>query len=374
MANDEYLKGLKRSWNTYGKEDPLWAIALSPEKKGNRWDEEEFFATGKDVARQMMHWCDTHGLPNTRGTFLDFGCGVGRLTQAFAEHFKKCIGIDIAPSMIRAAKQFNTFGPRVTYTLNEREDLSLFKDGTVDMIYTEHVLQHISPEVSKGYIAEMIRVLKPGGLLSFHIPSVLGHLFTYPESGLSAKITFQGKSLRMEPGATATIPVTVHNTGTVSWLSHTPTGRGKILLRLMNTWYDAGNELLLDGLHHEDIPETIAPAEALVMEYSLTAPGAPGNYLALFDIIDFNGVTFANRGNPLFGIGVEVLPHEDLAARGQDAAGSEPVFHPKMEMHAIPVAEVEALVRACKARLVEVEQTERPPDEHSPARYFITKD
>ena len=36
-----------------------------------------------------------------RSRSLDFGCGIGRLTQAMAEFFEVCDGVDISPTMIR---------------------------------------------------------------------------------------------------------------------------------------------------------------------------------------------------------------------------------------------------------------------------------
>lgn len=41
---------------------------------------------------------------------LDFGCGVGRLTQALAAHFDEVTGVDISPSMIKLAKKYSRHG------------------------------------------------------------------------------------------------------------------------------------------------------------------------------------------------------------------------------------------------------------------------
>lgn len=107
MSIKAYLEDLQRSWDTYGKEDPMWAILVDPQKANNRWDESEFFHTGEKVAQEVMRWSDRLGVPSKRAVFLDFGCGIGRLTQAFAPYFDTCIGVDIAPSMIARAKQCN---------------------------------------------------------------------------------------------------------------------------------------------------------------------------------------------------------------------------------------------------------------------------
>lgn len=55
-------------------------------------------------------------------TTLDFGCGVGRLTQPLADHFNWFYGVDIVPSMIELANKYNPHGERCKYILNETSD------------------------------------------------------------------------------------------------------------------------------------------------------------------------------------------------------------------------------------------------------------
>src|ERR1700682_912533 len=49
---------------------------------------------------------------------LDFGCGVGRLTQGPASYFASVRGVDIAPSMIELAKRHNRYPDVCHYDLN----------------------------------------------------------------------------------------------------------------------------------------------------------------------------------------------------------------------------------------------------------------
>ena len=39
------LKELQKQWHLFGKRDPLWAIITWEDKKGNKWDPDEFFET-----------------------------------------------------------------------------------------------------------------------------------------------------------------------------------------------------------------------------------------------------------------------------------------------------------------------------------------
>ena len=165
------IKNLKRNWDEFGAIDPLWAILTDPVKKGNRWNPDEFFKTGQDEIDQVMRYVEVLGVNLKRGKALDFGCGVGRLTQALVAHFDQAYGVDIAPSMIKLANQFNRFGERCKYIINKDPDLSVFEDNSFDFIYSNIVLQHMKQKYSKKYIVEFLRILSPQGLLIFQQPS-----------------------------------------------------------------------------------------------------------------------------------------------------------------------------------------------------------
>src|SRR5262249_21187503 len=139
------LDRLRRNWDQFGKEDPLWAILTIPEKQGGRWDVSEFFATGEREISEALRYLAELGHAPRRLRALDFGCGVGRLTQALALHFQEVVGVDIAPSMIAAADRFNRHGQRCRYVENTLPDLSFFADGSFDFIYSVIALQHMDP-------------------------------------------------------------------------------------------------------------------------------------------------------------------------------------------------------------------------------------
>src|SRR6266478_7996974 len=158
------LDELKRHWNRFGETDPLWAILTDPACKDGKWDTEEFFRTGqREIAAILKNvqtslsdfrchpsaeWEPLNGnsaSPGAKlgGMALDFGCGVGRITQALCHYFAECHGVDIAPSMIEWASGFNRYGSRCVYHVNDRPDLQLFAPRTFDFIYSNIVLQHM---------------------------------------------------------------------------------------------------------------------------------------------------------------------------------------------------------------------------------------
>ena len=113
---------------------------------------------------------------------LDFGCGVGRLSQALAEHFDQVDGVDISSEMIELARDHSQRS-NVMYHHNTTPDLALFADDRFDLVYTTIVLQHMPPALAEGYVREFLRVTRPGGLVVFQIPE--GPVYAHPHAWLS---------------------------------------------------------------------------------------------------------------------------------------------------------------------------------------------
>lgn len=175
------VNDLHEAWNTFGEKDAMWAVLTHPERAGGRWDEAEFFATGEREIAEVMQLAARFGLPEKKGTALDFGCGVGRLSQALGDHFESVTGVDIAPSMLELAERANKKA-NVTFVNNVRPDLSMFADDSFDFVYTTIVLQHMPPELALRYTEEFARILRPGGLMVFTVPTgtsdtVVGRLY-----------------------------------------------------------------------------------------------------------------------------------------------------------------------------------------------------
>jgi ubiquinone/menaquinone biosynthesis C-methylase UbiE len=165
------LKKLQNNWDEFGKNDPLWSILTVKDKKGNKWEINKFFKTGEEEIAKVMKHVELLSDSINRRKALDFGCGVGRLTQALADYFEEVCGVDIAPSMIYRAKKYNRHGNRCKFYLNAKNNLNLFDSNSFDFIYSNIVLQHMKPKYTKEYIKEFIRVLNKNGFLIFQIPS-----------------------------------------------------------------------------------------------------------------------------------------------------------------------------------------------------------
>lgn len=165
------LKRLARTWDALARRDPLWAILTWPDKRGGRWDPDDFLATGRAEVDAVLARARALHPRLGRSRALDFGCGAGRLTQALCAHFDAVDGVDIAAGMLEHARRLDRGG--ATWHLHTAADLSLFPDGRFDFVYTSITLQHMPPALMRRYLREFPRVLAPGGLLCCQLPERL---------------------------------------------------------------------------------------------------------------------------------------------------------------------------------------------------------
>lgn len=162
------LDRVRRTWQQLGSDDPLWAVLSSPDKRGGRWDIDEFFASGRgEIDNQLDIVLPPLGLPKQRRLAVDFGCGAGRLTRALGRHFSCVIGLDVSASMVRTARRLNADVSNIAFRENGGTRLEIVADRSVDFLSCCIVLQHIPASLQIAYIAEFFRVLAPGGVAMF---------------------------------------------------------------------------------------------------------------------------------------------------------------------------------------------------------------
>ncbi len=102
------------------------------------------------------------------GGYLDFGCGWGRIGRFFLRDFPadKMVGVDIDPDMMAFCQGANL--PGSFQTIANGQPLP-FADGQFRLITAYSVFTHLPPHLFKAWLSELMRVLKPGGLLVFTV-------------------------------------------------------------------------------------------------------------------------------------------------------------------------------------------------------------
>jgi SAM-dependent methyltransferase len=104
-------------------------------------------------------------------TLLDLGCGGGRHSAEAARRGATVFAVDMsAPDLKAARDRLAEVDPEATHSVAVRGDaLRLpFADGSLDRVIIAEVLEHIPGD--EAAMAEIARVLRPGGLVAVTVP------------------------------------------------------------------------------------------------------------------------------------------------------------------------------------------------------------
>jgi SAM-dependent methyltransferase len=187
----------RAEWEKNAQADALWAILTDRERASQTWNLDEFFQTGRTEIANVFRYMESVGIPVPQGgCFLDFGCGVGRISRALMPHFASGFGIDISDTMIELARQYSASDSRKpTFIVNKVANLAVIPDDSVDFAYSHIVIQHIPKELQAVFIGELLRALRPGGIGAFQVPTE--SLSSQP-SGVSANLKSLAKAVLPE--------------------------------------------------------------------------------------------------------------------------------------------------------------------------------
>lgn len=100
------------------------------------------------------------------GNVLEVGCGLGHLLARLAGRYR-VFGVDVNAWALSQARR-NV--PNGHFALLSAEDLRPFPDGLFQIVIAKHVLEHL-PRPERA-VAEMARVLAPGGLYLMATPNL----------------------------------------------------------------------------------------------------------------------------------------------------------------------------------------------------------
>jgi 2-polyprenyl-6-hydroxyphenyl methylase/3-demethylubiquinone-9 3-methyltransferase len=127
-------------------------------------DDVRWVRTLKNMVPGRLAWFDKHTEWTDR-TVLDLGCAGGFIAEALANRGASVTGIDPAGDAIAAARKHAQLSNlRIEYDVGVGEQLP-YKDASFDRVVCVDVLEHVND--LGQVLAEVARVLKPGGLFLY---------------------------------------------------------------------------------------------------------------------------------------------------------------------------------------------------------------
>lgn len=148
----------KAYWYLMGRLRPVRAVT------SDNGSIEQCLASGEDAVATLTSF----GPLRSDMVTLHIGSGLGRVEYHLSQKVKRCVGVDISPSMIKRARELVPFD-NVEFVESDGADLSAWPDGFFDLIYSFFVFQHLSRTQFHRYLADAQTKLRSGGQLVFQI-------------------------------------------------------------------------------------------------------------------------------------------------------------------------------------------------------------
>jgi ubiquinone/menaquinone biosynthesis C-methylase UbiE len=159
---------------------------------GKEWTTEDWARKLKQQAddsrpyRQRLY--QRVGLANA-DRVLDVGCGTGAVTLDIAEGTRgHVVGIDVDEGKLEEARRLREVLPNVEFQVADAQDLP-FPDGSFDLVTLNIVLVYVRDK--ERALAEMVRVLRPGGHVLATLELDYAGWLTYPEGRFVGPFTEQ---------------------------------------------------------------------------------------------------------------------------------------------------------------------------------------
>ncbi|MEB3332994.1 MAG: methyltransferase domain-containing protein [Synechococcaceae cyanobacterium] len=124
----------------------------------------DFRRAKESLVHELVRWSALDALP-AGSRVLDVGCGIGGSARILARDYGfEVLGISISPAQIARARQLTPADlPHCRFAVMDALDLQL-PDQSFDAVWSVEASPHMPDK--QRYADEMLRVLRPGGLLA----------------------------------------------------------------------------------------------------------------------------------------------------------------------------------------------------------------
>lgn len=121
-----------------------------------------------DSTAETLRWLTAQGWLHGGSDVLDFGCGIGRLAVAMAPRCRSILGLDVSAGMLAEARRRCAGWPGVRLATATGHGLADWPDSVFDLVLAADSFPYVvqaGPAAVQRHIADMARVLRPGGHL-----------------------------------------------------------------------------------------------------------------------------------------------------------------------------------------------------------------
>jgi 2-polyprenyl-3-methyl-5-hydroxy-6-metoxy-1,4-benzoquinol methylase len=167
---------VRAQWSALGETEPHWSVLTQDAFKSESIsdNEELFFETGKRSADLIGSFFKRAGITATRGSCLELGCGVGRVTRYLAQNFERVVAVDISKGNLSLARKHLSRSGVSNVEFVEIGAIEDFDRLTgFDFLFSTIVLQHNPPPAQKVILDKLLGKLRDGGGCLFQIPTEL---------------------------------------------------------------------------------------------------------------------------------------------------------------------------------------------------------
>jgi SAM-dependent methyltransferase len=169
---EDALLEIEGSRGVLGPAHDQWRDNSTSENR-RRWNEWDWSGQGEDWT-ESEPWKD--GLVEEvmlplippGGTVLEIGPGAGRWSIILAPRAERLIVVDVAQKPLEVVAERLAGAPNLECVLSDGASLAGVDDDSVDSVWSFDVFVHIRPRDQAAYLAEIARVLRPGGVAAIH--------------------------------------------------------------------------------------------------------------------------------------------------------------------------------------------------------------
>ena len=150
-------------FNTPATAADIWDLLPWEKARGEEWTVSPEWKKSL-VDEVLLHYIK----PGT--AVLEIGPGAGRWTEILQPLAREIFAVDVSARALDICKKRLSSATNVNFFLTQNSSLGFIPDKTIDAVWSFDVFVHINPDDTDSYLAEIQRVLVPGGIAIIHHP------------------------------------------------------------------------------------------------------------------------------------------------------------------------------------------------------------